>query len=94
MLKKTPSPEQQQQVMFPVSGYLGGLKKAVPIIIGYFTVAMAFGLLARTRGLSNIESGGMSLIVFAGASQFVALNLQAGGTAFLEIIIATFFFQP
>lgn len=91
MSERLPSPEQQQQAIFPVRDYLGGLKKAVPIIIGYFTVAVAFGLLARTMGLSNMESGSMSLIVFAGASQFAALNLLAGGTAFFEIIIATFF---
>jgi 4-azaleucine resistance transporter AzlC len=91
MSERLPSPEHLQQVMLPASGYLGGLKKAIPIIIGYCTVAMAFGLLARTRGLSNMESGGMSLIVFAGASQFIALNLLSGGTAFFEIIIATFF---
>lgn len=91
MSEKSPSPEQQRQAMLPVSGYLGGLKKAVPIIIGYWTVAIAFGLLARTSGLSNMESGSMSLFVFAGASQFAALNLLSGGTAFWEIIIATFF---
>ena len=93
MSERLPPPEQQQEFILPLRNYLGGLKKAVPIIIGYSTVAVAFGLLARTMGLSNMESGGMSLIVFAGASQFVALNLQAGGSAFLEIIIATFFFN-
>lgn len=70
--------------------WITGLKAAVPIALGYFPVAMAYGLLARSAGLTLAECLAMSIIVFAGASQFIALNLLATGIGFGEIILATF----
>ena len=52
-------------------------------------MAMAFGVLATQTGLSFLQAGAMSLIVYAGASQFAALGLLAGGASALAIILAT-----
>lgn len=71
--------------------FLSSLKIAFPIMLGYFTVAIAFGLLARTTGLRIPETAAMSFFVFAGASQFAALKLLSEHTALLSIILATFF---
>lgn len=66
-----------------------GLKSAVPIVVGYIPIAMAFGMLSKTTGISLLESILLSVMVFAGASQFMALNLLAVGVATGEIILAT-----
>lgn len=69
---------------------MSGVKTAIPIVIGFIPVAVTFGLLAKNTGLLLGEAAGMSLIVFAGASQFMAINLLAEGVLFVEIVIATF----
>jgi len=66
-----------------------GFMAGIPIFLGYFPVAMAFGLLAKTNGITLGETIGFSALVFAGASQFMALNLIQSGAAFMEIVIAT-----
>lgn len=69
--------------------FLAGLRTGIPIFLGYFSIAVAFGLLAGTTGLSSLESVGMSVLVFAGASQFMALQLLHAGAGSVEIIITT-----
>lgn len=66
-----------------------GLKSGVPIVIGYIPIAMAFGILAKTEGVSLLDTMLFSVLVFAGASQFMALNLLAVGVGAGEIILAT-----
>lgn len=67
-----------------------GLSAGVSIAIGYAPIALTFGLLAKTTDLSFIMTIMMSMIVFAGASQYIALNLIALGTGVFEIILTTF----
>ncbi|MBD7938014.1 MULTISPECIES: AzlC family ABC transporter permease [Cytobacillus] len=67
-----------------------GLQAGVSIAIGYAPVALTFGLLAKTTGLTFIETVLMSMVVFAGASQYMALSLISLGTSIFEIIFTTF----
>lgn len=67
-----------------------GLVTAIPLYIGYFPTAIAFGLLARNTGLTFLESSLFSIIVYTGASQFMALEMIALGLSNISIIIATF----
>lgn len=60
-----------------------GLLAAFPIILGYFPIAFAFGVAATGQGLTGIEAFGLSLIIYAGASQFLALALITGGAPML-----------
>lgn len=68
-----------------------GAKTALPIVFGYLPVGMAFGVLARKAGLSPFEAGGMSLLVYAGASQFIAVEMISRGALWLPIVLTTFF---
>ncbi|MDN3015141.1 AzlC family ABC transporter permease [Paenibacillus sp. BSR1-1] len=72
------------------SDFKKGLQAGISIGIGYFPIALTFGLLAKTSGLSIYETVLMSLIVFAGASQYISLSLIAYGTGIFEIILTTF----
>lgn len=67
-----------------------GLKAGVPIAVGYLPIAIAFGVLAKTLGIPSIVAMLMSLIVFAGASQFVGIKLMSLGALPIEIVLATF----
>ncbi|PLR75396.1 branched-chain amino acid ABC transporter permease [Bacillus sp. V3-13] len=72
------------------SEFRKGIQAGVSIGIGYFPIAVTFGLLAKTTGLSIAETVMMSLIVFAGASQYISLSLLTLGTGVFEIILTTF----
>lgn len=67
-----------------------GMMQGLPIFLGYVPAAVAFGVLGSTTGLSILETTAMSVWVYAGASQFMALNLIQNGVNISEIIFATF----
>ena len=67
-----------------------GLAQAAPVVLGYVPIGFAYGVLARESGLSMRETVLMSLIVYAGASQFIAAGLFAAGAPPLSIVVTTF----
>lgn len=67
-----------------------GLIASMPIVLGYFPIAMAFGLLSKNTLLSLKDTSLLSLIVYAGASQFMALDLISAGVNGSSIILAIF----
>lgn len=67
-----------------------GLRTGFPIMLGYLPIAITYGVLARQTGLSLLELTMMSGLVYAGASQFMAVNMIAVSASAMEIIIATF----
>ena len=71
-------------------GFSAGIKAGFSIAIGYFPVALTFGLLAKTTGLSLIEATAMSIFVFAGAAQYISLSLITAGVVPAVIILNTF----
>lgn len=71
-------------------GFTAGLNAGMSIAIGYFPVALTFGLLAKTTGLSLIEATAMSIFVFAGAAQYISLSLITAGVAPVLIVLNTF----
>jgi 4-azaleucine resistance transporter AzlC len=79
-----------EQTYEKTSSLKEGIISGLPIVFGYFPVAMAFGLLAKNINVNLIDSFLFSSMVFAGASQFMALELIRGGVSFSGIILATF----
>lgn len=72
------------------SEFRDGVQAGLSIAIGYMPIALTFGLIAKTTGLTVTETVLMSLIVFAGAAQYISLSLLALGTGVFEIILTTF----
>ncbi|MCM3756466.1 AzlC family ABC transporter permease [Sporosarcina aquimarina] len=72
------------------SEFNNGLRAGLSIAIGYFPVALTFGLLAKSTGLSLFEATAMSIFVFAGASQYISLSLVTAGVDPLLIVMNTF----
>lgn len=68
-----------------------GLTDAVPIVFGYVPMGAAYGIIARQSGMELFPAILMSLIVFAGASQFIAVGLLAGGATPFEVVLTTLF---
>jgi 4-azaleucine resistance transporter AzlC len=67
-----------------------GAMAAWPICLGYIPIGLAFGVLAHNVGLAPWEIGLMSLLVYAGSAQFIAVSMIGGGSAVLPIILTTF----
>jgi 4-azaleucine resistance transporter AzlC len=62
---------------------LDGLLASLPIALGYFPIAFSFGVAATRAGFSGLEAFALSLIIYAGASQFLALALLTSGAPVL-----------
>lgn len=67
-----------------------GLRAALPVVLGYLPIGMAYGILASQAHLTTAEAVAMSLIVFAGSAQFIAVGMLAAGTGPWPIIVTTF----
>ncbi|MCT4660566.1 MAG: AzlC family ABC transporter permease [Tissierellales bacterium] len=70
-----------------------GLQSGLSIALGFIPIAMTFGLLAKNSGLNLLEGLGFSAIVYAGASQFMAIDLLNSGAGIASIILTTFLFN-
>ncbi len=70
--------------------FLNGARDTLPLVIGAVPFGIIFGTLAGGAGLPAAGALGMSLFVFAGASQFIALGLVGAGTAWPLIVLTTF----
>ena len=60
-----------------------------PLLLGVFPFGMVCGIVATNTGLPSIVSLLMALLVFAGASQLVALQLIAGGGSVWLIVLSS-----
>ena len=67
-----------------------GMAAAWPICLGYAPIGLAFGVLGQKAGLTPLEIGLMSLIVFAGSSQFIAVSMLSAGASMASIVATTF----
>ncbi len=67
-----------------------GLAAAWPICLGYFPIALSLGVLAQKGGLAPWQMAVMSLLVFAGGSQFIAVAMLGSGASALAIVSTVF----
>ncbi|PWR18007.1 AzlC family ABC transporter permease [Zavarzinia compransoris] len=69
----------------PWTEFRDGLTTVFPAIAAAVPFALLIGALAVDKGLSALESGLMSALVFAGASQFVALDSWSAPAPWLAL---------
>lgn len=74
---------------FSDKGFFFGLSQSLTIVIGYTPVAITFGILATQFGLTFWEAGLMSFFVYAGASQFIAIEMIHQGATPVMIGVTT-----
>ncbi len=61
------------------------------IAVSAFAFGLVYGLTARTAGLSPLEAGVMSVVVFAGGAQFAAVGALQTGASWTSILAVTAF---
>lgn len=72
------------------SAFLSGLKDTFPLVLAAMPFGLVFGALAHTQGFPLWMILGISIFVFAGASQFIAITMLGAGTAFPVIVLTVF----
>lgn len=74
-------------------GYREAFKKAfpytIPVFTGYVFIGIAFGVMFAEKGYSFLWAMFMSLMVYAGAGQYLAVNFFVPGVSFLQVIFLT-----
>ena len=69
---------------------LHGARDTLPLILGAIPFGIIFGALAVTAGLTTTEAMALSLLVFAGSAQFIAVSLIATGAGVGVVLLTTF----
>ncbi len=64
-------------------------RKSLPVMAGYITLGIGFGLVYTSSGLSAIGAILFSLFVFAGSMQYVSVNLILGAASPLYVVFMT-----
>lgn len=59
----------------PRRDFLTGLAEVAPVVVAYIPIGLLWGTLAAAKGISALEAVMMSVIVFAGSAQFVAVDM-------------------
>jgi 4-azaleucine resistance transporter AzlC len=67
-----------------------GLRDTLPFMFGSIPFGLLFGTLATGKGLSLVATMAMSLFVFSGSAQFIAVVLLGAGSGIWVIWFATF----
>ncbi|MDR2434455.1 MAG: AzlC family ABC transporter permease [Treponema sp.] len=64
--------------------FAAAFKYSIPVLLGYLTIGIAFGLLIADAGYPWWIALAMGLVMYAGAGQFIAVGLFAAGTSLWE----------
>ncbi|MDE6957459.1 MAG: AzlC family ABC transporter permease [Lachnospiraceae bacterium] len=76
-----------------MKGYRNAVKKAfpytIPVLTGYVFIGIAFGVMFAEKGYSFLWAMLMSLLVYAGSGQYLAVNFFVPGVSFLQVALMT-----
>lgn len=65
------------------------LRDTLPVLWGYAVLGIGFGLLMRSSGFSPVWTLMMSLFIYAGAMQYLAVSLLLGGVPLITCALMT-----
>ena len=69
--------------------FFQAMRDMLPLLVGAMPFGIIYGTLAASAGLSAAQAIGMSLLVFAGSAQFIALSLLSGGAGMAVVLLTT-----
>ena len=69
--------------------FRAGVRDTLPLMLGVFPFGLAYGIFGQSVGLTPAETILMSLLVFAGAAQFISLPMFAEGAGWMMISFTT-----
>lgn len=69
--------------------FFQGMRDSVPIMLGVVPFGITCGVMGLTAGLTPVETVLMSMLVFAGAAQFICITMLGAGLSGWGIIVFT-----
>ncbi len=64
-------------------------KRSLPVMAGYLVLGMGFGILLKAKGYGLVWAFCMSLFIYAGSMQYVAVDLLSGGASLVSAALMT-----
>ncbi len=62
----------------------------LPVMTGYLFIGIAFGVMFADKGYNFLWAGVMSLLVYAGSGQYLAVNFFSPSVSLLQVVFLTF----
>ncbi|WP_425060371.1 Inner membrane protein YgaZ [Sporomusa carbonis] len=69
--------------------YWQGIRDSLPVMMGVVPFGITCGVMGLTAGLTPVETVSMSLLVFAGAAQFISITMLGAGITGWGLIVFT-----
>lgn len=63
--------------------------QSLPVMAGYLVLGLGFGVLLESKGYGVGWAFVMSLVIYAGSMQYVAVDLLAGGASLIAAALMT-----
>ena len=71
------------------TGYAAAFKAAfpytIPVLTGYLFIGIAFGIMFQEKGYNFLWAALMSVMVYAGSGQYLAVNFFAPGVSLFYV---------
>ena len=61
----------------------------IPVMAGFLVLGIGFGMVLRTRGYGILWALAMSVFIYAGSMQYVAIDLLTGGVSLITAAVTT-----
>lgn len=61
----------------------------MPVLTGYLVLGFGFGIIIKVNGYSLLHAFLMSLLIYAGSMQYVAIGLFTGGASLVTVALTT-----
>ena len=65
------------------------LTATLPVMAGYLILGFGFGIIIKANGYSIALAAAMSIFIYAGSMQYVAIGLMSGGVSLVTIALTT-----
>ena len=65
------------------------LLSTIPVLTGYLVLGFGFGIVLRAQGGTILLAAAMSIFIYAGSMQYVAIGLLTGGASLISVAVTT-----
>ncbi len=72
------------------AAYKAAFPHTIPVMTGYLFIGIAFGVMFANKGYNFAWAGLMSLLVYAGSGQYLAVNFFDPSVSLFQVVFLTF----
>ena len=73
-----------------LAAYKAAFPHTLPVMTGYLFIGIAFGVMFADKGYNFLWAGFMSLMVYAGSGQYLAVNFFQPSVSLFQVVFLTF----